>query len=154
MSCSSAAEARVAWFSLASGAVDICIGCIGSPEPAVVSSSSVSSAECTCSSNVHGDRDVIHAAGCIGGVEAVRVLIIERSVRVALEILLEIRERAAAEPSRLKLWAWYIGRVTTLLFQYIVEEFLAPRDLYSALFQLGKVISLWSFNDVFQDVLG
>ena len=135
MSCSSTAEARIAWFSFASGAVDICVGCVGSPEPVVVSSSSVSSTKCTCPSNVHRDRDVVHATGCIGGVEAIRVLlIIGRFVRVALEISLEIRERAAAEPSRLKLWSWYVGCVTTLLFQYVVEEFLAPCDLYGTLF--------------------
>ena len=84
----------------------------------------------------------------------VRVLIIERSVWIALKVLLEIRERAATEPSRLKLRAWYVGYVTVLLFQYIVEEFLAPSNLYGTLFQFGKVTGLWSFNDIFEDVLG
>ena len=79
----------------------------------------------------------------------VRVLIIERSVWIALKVLLEIRERAATEPSRLKLRAWYVGRITVLLFQYIVEEFLASSNLYGPLFQFGKVTGLWSFNDIF-----
>ena len=134
MSCSSAAEAGVTWFCFASGAVHIGINRVGPPEPAVVSSSSASSAECAGSSYVHWDWDVVHATRRVGRVKTVRVLVVERSVRVALEVFLEIRECAAAESSRLKLWARYIGCVAALLFQYIVEEFLAPSNLYGALF--------------------
>ena len=152
MSCSSATEAGVAWFCLASGTVHVGVDRIGSLGSAVVSSSSAPSAKCASSPYVHWDWDIVHATRRVGGVKTVRVLIIECSVRVALEILLEICERAATEPSRLKLWARHVGCVTALLFQYIVEEFLAPSDLYGTLFQLGEVTGLWPFDDVFQDM--
>ena len=142
-------ETGVSWFRLASGAVHVSVNRIGSPEPIVVSSSSASSAECTGSPYVHWDWDIIHAARRVGGVESVWVLlVIERPVWIALEVLLEIGERAAAESSRLELWAGNVGRVTTLLFQYVVKEFLAPSDLYSSLFQFGEVAGLWSLDDI------
>ena len=135
MPCSSAAEAGIAWFCLASGAVHISISHIGFPEPAIVSSSSASSAERASSSNVHWDRNVVHTAGRVGGVEAIWVLlIVEPSVRIALEVSLKIHERSAAEPLRLKLRVQDVGRIAALLFQDVVEEFLAPGNLYGALF--------------------
>ena len=147
MSCSSAAEAGVVWFRFVSGAVHVGVS---SPEPVVVSSSSVSSAKSACSSYVHRDRDVVHASRCIGGVEAIWVLlVVESPIWVSLKVLLKVRERATAESSRLELWAWDVGRITTLLFQYIVKEFLAPSDLYSTLFQFSEVARLWSFDNVF-----
>ena len=134
VSCPSAAEAGVAWFRFASRAVYVGVDCVGSPEPAVVPSSSAPSTECASSSYVHWDWDVVHATGCVGGVEAVRILVVECSVRVALEVLLEVCKCAAAKPSRLELWARYVGRIAALLFQYVVEKLLASSDLYSALF--------------------
>ena len=108
-------EAGVAWFRFASGAVHVSIGRVRSPEPAIVSSSSISSAKCTCPSYVHRDRDIVHAARCIGGVEAVWVLVVEPSIRVALKVPLKICERATTESSRLKLRARDVGRIATLL---------------------------------------
>ena len=135
MSHSSAAEAGVVWFCLASGAVHIGVSRVGSPEPAVVSSSSASSAKRTCSTYVHWNWDIVHATRRVRGVESVWVLlIVEPFVRIALEISLKVRECSAAEPSRLKLWARDVGCIATLLFQYVVEEFLAPSNLYGALF--------------------
>ena len=114
MSRSSTAEAGVAWFCFASGAVRISVNRIGSPGPIVVSS--VSSAKCASSSDVHWDWDIVHASRGVRGVKAVWVLlVIECSVRVALEVSLEVRERAATESSRLKLWARDVGRVAILL---------------------------------------
>ena len=113
---SSAAETGVAWFRLALGAVHVSVCHIGSPEPAVVSSSSASSSERASSPYVHWDRDVVHAARCIGGVKAVWVLlIIESSVWVALEVSLKVRERAATKSSRLELWVWNVGCIAALL---------------------------------------
>ena len=115
MSRSSATEAGVAWFRFASGAVRVSVDRIGSPGPIVVPS--VSSAERAGPSDVHWDWDIVHASRGIRGIEAVRVLlVIECSVRVALEVPLEVRERAAAESSRLKLWARDVGRAAVLLF--------------------------------------
>ena len=135
MPCSSAAEAGIAWFRLASGAIHVGISRVGSPEPVVVSSSSASSAECAGSSYVHWNWDIVHATRRIRGVEPIWVLlIVEPFVWVALEVSLKIHKRAAAESSRLELRAGNIGRITALLFQYVVKEFLAPSDLYSSLF--------------------
>ena len=107
-------EAGVTRFRFASGAVRISVDRIGSPGAVVVSS--VSSAKCAGSSNVHWDWDIIHASRGIRGVKAVWVLlVIECSVWVALEVLLEVHERAATESSRLKLWVRDVGRVAILL---------------------------------------
>ena len=150
MPCSSVTEASVSWFRLASGAVRVGVSCVGSPEPAVVSSSSASSAKRTCSTYVHWNRHVVHAARRIRGVEAIWVLlVIERPVWVALEVSLKVCECAATKSSRLELWTWDIGRIAALLFQYIVKKLLASGHLYGALFQLGEVASLGSFDYVF-----
>ena len=155
MSCPSASEAGISWFRFASGTIDVGVSRVGSPEPIVVSSSSASSAKRAGPSDVHWDRDVVHASWGIRGVESVWVLlIVEPFVRVALEVSLEIRKCSAAESSRLELWTWYVGCVTALLFQYVVEKFLASGNLYGALFQLGEVACLWPLNDIFQDVFG
>ena len=118
MSSSSAAEARITRFRLASGAVHVCINCIGPPGSVVVSSSSTSPAECTGSPYVHWDRNVVHTAGRVRGVEAVRV--IERPVRVTLEVPLEVCKRSSVKAARLKLWARDVSRVGALLLQYVV----------------------------------
>ena len=116
MSGSSTAEARIARFRFASGAIHVSIHRIGPPGSVVVSSSA-SSTERTGPSYVHWDRHVIHAARRIRGVEAVRILlVIERPIRVALKVSLEICECAAAESSRLELWARNVGRIAALLF--------------------------------------
>ena len=115
---SSTAEAGVARFCFASGAVDVRIDCVSSPGSVVISSSSASPAERAGSAYVHWDWDVVHAAGCIRGVETIRV--IECPVWVALEIPLEVRKRSSTEAARLELWTWDVRRVAALLFQYIV----------------------------------
>ena len=153
MSGSSTTEARVARFRSASGAVHVSVNCVGPPGPVVVSSAS--SVERTGSPYVHRDRDVVHTVGCIRGIETVRVLlVIECPIRVSLEVPLEVRERATTESSQLKLWARDVGRIAILLLQYVVKEFLASSNLYGTLFQLDEVSSLWSLDDVFQDVFG
>ena len=107
-------EASVAWFRFASGAVHVSVDRVGPPRRIVVSS--VSSAKCAGSSYVHWDWDIVHASRGVRGVKAIWVLlVIECPVRVALEVLLEVRERAAAESSQLKLWARDVGCVAILL---------------------------------------
>ena len=117
VSSSSTAEACVAWFRFASGAVHVRIDCVSSPGSVIVSSSAPS-AERAGPAYVHWDWDVVHAAGRIGGVETIRV--IERSVWVALEVPLEVCERSSAEAARLELQTWDVRRIATLLFQYVV----------------------------------
>ena len=148
MSRSSATETGVAWFCFTSGAVHVSVDCVGSPEPIVVSSSSASSTECASPPDVHWDQDIVHASGGVGGVEVIWVLIVKPFIRVALKVSLKVCERATTKSSRLELRAWNVGRIATLLFQYIVEEFLAPSNLYRTLLQLSEVASLRSFNNI------
>ena len=117
VSSSSTAEACVARFCFASGAIHIRIDCVGSPGSVIVSSPAPST-ERAGSAYIHWDWDVVHAAGRVGGVEAVRV--IERSVWVALEVPLEVRKRSSTEAARLELWTWDVRRIAALLFQYVV----------------------------------
>ena len=146
VSSSSTAEACVARLRLASGAVHVCIDCVTSPGSVIVSSSAPS-AKRAGSAYVHWDWDVVHAAGCIGGIETIRV--IECPIWVALEVPLEVRECSSTEAARLKLWTWDVRRVAALLFQYVVQEFLTSSYLYSTLLQFGEVVRLWSFDNVF-----
>ena len=116
MSGSSAAEARIAQFRFASGAIYVGIHGVGPPGSVVVSSSA-SPTKRTGPSYVHWDGYVIHAARRVRGVEAVWILlVVERPVRVALKVSLEVCKCTAVEPSGLKLWARDVGRVAALLF--------------------------------------
>ena len=115
MSGPSAAEARIARFRFASGAIYVGIYGIGPPGSVVVSSST-SPTERTGPPYVHWDGYVVHAARHIRGVEAIWILlVIERPVWIALKVSLEVCECAAAESSGLKLWARDVGRIAALL---------------------------------------
>ena len=115
VSCPSTTEACISWFRFASGAVHVCVDRIGPPGFVVVSSSA-SPAKRAGSAYVHWYGHIVHATGCVGGIEAIWILlIIERSIWVALEVPLEVRECAATESTRLELWAWNVGRIAALL---------------------------------------
>ena len=117
VSSSSTAETCVARFRFTSGAVHVRIDCVSSPGSVTVSSSA-SPAERAGSAYVHRDWDVVHAAGRVGGVEAVRI--IEGSIWVALEVSLKVRKCSSAEAAGLELWTWDVRCIAALLFQYVV----------------------------------